>query len=409
VSVSARRATVYIVSPWYGTFAGGGGAMASAVASMLHRCRIPVVVLSTCSRSPYENWWNSSFSPGESTIQGVRIIRFPVSATDPAPYHLAVRHRLEAKEVGDELQEAFFERGLNSDELIDYVGAISMESKVIAGPYFQSLVPTLVNRFPGRIDVLPAFHDEPEFRWKPISRLVSNARQLLFLTEEEKALAIRVHGNAGGRNLVESPVVGLGVEVPAELSDDRALTDARSAARKRLDVEAGYFLYVGRIEEGKGLAYLIPWFSRWWQHRVRTGQAAPPLVLAGAGTQTLIPESPAFRYAGFLSDREKFGLMAGAIGLINPSRYESFSYVIMESWLAGRPVIVPAECAVTSGHCKRAEGGFVFQSEEQLGRCLEGLLDDSLANELGANGSRYVRRNYSWPDVADRILCALDL
>ena len=409
MSVSERPATVYIVTPWYGTFAGGGGAMASAVASMLHRCAVPVVVLSTCSRSPYENWWGASFPPGESTIQGVRTIRFPVSATDPAPYHLAVRHRLDGKEVGDELQEAFFSRGLNSDELIDYVGAISAESRVVAGPYFQSLVPTLVNRYPGRIDVLPAFHDEPEFRWKPISRLVSNARQLLFLTEEEKALAIRVHGKAGGRNLVESPVVGLGVEVPAELGDGRALTDARSAGRKRLDLAAGYFLYVGRIEEGKGLAYLIPWFSRWWHHRVRTGQDAPSLVLAGAGTPTLIPESPAFHYAGFLDDGEKFGLMAGAIGLINPSRYESFSYVIMESWLAGRPVIVPAECAVTSGHCKRANGGFVFRSEEEFGRCLESLLEDSRAIELGANGSRYARRNYSWPDVADRFLRALDL
>lgn len=407
--VSARPATVYVVTPWYGTFAGGGGAMASGVAGMLCRCSIPVVVLSTCSRSPYENWWSSSLPPGETTIDGVRTIRFPVSAADPAPYHLAVRRRLDGMEVEDDLQEAFFTRGLNSEALIDYVGTRSGESRIVAGPYFQSLVPTLVNRYPGRVDVLPAFHDEPEFRWKPISRLVSNARQLLFLTEEEKALAIRVHGKAGGRNLVEAPVVGLGVEVPAELGDHLGLAEARSAARKRLDLSEGYFLYVGRIEEGKGLAYLIPWFSRWWQHRARTGQEAPPLVLAGAGNPTLIPKSPAFHYAGFLADGEKCGLMAGAIGLINPSRYESFSYVIMESWLAGRPVIVPAECAVTRAHCERADGGLVFRSEEEFGRCLESLLEDSRATELGANGSRYARRNYSWPDVADRFLRALDL
>ena len=383
--------------------------MLSGVARVLRRTGIKVVVLTTCSKSPYEDWWTSAHEPGEYLVDGVPTIRFRVSDADREIYHRAVRRRLDGADVDAELQEAFFAAGMNSPDLIEHVAGLPLSTRVIAGPYFQALVPSLVNRLPGRVDVFPAFHDEPEMRWAPVARMIANARSLHFLTEEEKALAIRVHGARAGRKLVEAAVVGLGVSRPAALRDDDDLARVRARVRERLSLPDRYFIYVGRLEQGKGVPYLVSWFGRWWEARSNAGSEAPPLVFAGAGNAALVPESAAFRHAGFLDAEEKFGAMSGAIALINPSRVESFSYVVMETWITGRPVVVPAACEVTAAHCRRSGGGAVFSHEAGFGVALSTLLDEARARSFGTAGERYVRRNYAWPDVADRMLAALAL
>ena len=53
--------------------------------------------------------------------------------------------------------------------------------------------------------------------------------------------------------------------------------------------------------------------------------------------------------------------MAAASLLCQPSHNESFSLVIMESWLCGRPVLVSSQCAVTKDFAKRSNGGLYFK------------------------------------------------
>jgi glycosyltransferase involved in cell wall biosynthesis len=311
--------------------------------------------------------------------------------------------------VDANLQEAFFLQGLNSSALVDFVADLPACIPVLAGPYFQALVPCLVNGCPGRVTVMPAFHDEPELRWAPIQRMVSNARGFLFLSDEEKALAIRVHGAHGGRRLVEAPISGLGMALPGGLSAPEALEEASLRATIRLGLPERYFLYCGRIEEAKGLDYLLPWYRRWSQLRAASREEAIPLVLVGGGNPRVVPDSPEFLHVGFIGVAEKFAVMRGAIGLINPSRMESFSYVVMESWLTGRPVIVPAQCEVTSGHVRRSKGGLAFGDEVSFDAVLDTLLDEKECRRLGESGRAYVSRNYAWPDVLDRVLAGLEL
>jgi glycosyltransferase involved in cell wall biosynthesis len=394
----------YLITPWYGTFAGGGGRTFASLAGMLTRCGFYTTVLTTSSKSPYQDWRTATVAPGESYVDGVRVLRFPVDQSNPDLYHAAVSARIRGVPVSEELQDAFYRLGLNSQALIQHLHTLSNEAIIIAGHYFQSLVPSAINAHPGRIIAMPAFHDEPEFYWAPIGRMISNSRQILFLSEEEKELAVRAYGRMGSRKLVEAPVVGLGTELntasAAALQDERFLRTIRA----KFELPREYLVYVGRIEPGKGLSYLMPWMTSLNQRRLANGKPIIPLVLVGDGPPGVVPESPYLKPLGYRSEEEKIAVVKCAAALVNPSTLESFSYVVMEAWLAGTPVLVPKACAVTSGHAERSNGGLIFDGEEDFFDKVECLLEGNRRLALGSQGRGYVRESFRWPDVMDRIL-----
>jgi glycosyltransferase involved in cell wall biosynthesis len=75
----------------------------------------------------------------------------------------------------------------------------------------------------------------------------------------------------------------------------------------------------------------------------------------------------------------------------------------MESWLAGRPVLVHEHCEVTRGHVQRSKGGLWFSHFDEFAEAVQWLqTHPDLATRMGQNGQTYVRRNYTWPAVVDR-------
>jgi glycosyltransferase involved in cell wall biosynthesis len=397
----------YLITPWFGTFAGGGGRTFTTLSHMLGRCGVRVTVLTTCSKSPYLDWRGASHPEGETEVNGAKVVRFPVDQENADLYHAAVSARINGGPVSDELQEAFFRLGLNSQALIRYVRALPEEAVIIAGHYFQALVPSVINAIPGRIVALPAFHDEPEFYWAPVERLINSSRQLLFISEEEKDLAIRAYGQKVGKKVMTSPVVGLGVDLPAGIQTCLEDESFIASAKAKLRLPPLYLIYVGRIEAGKGLSYLIPWILRLNERLKASGRPPIPLVLVGEGPSGVVPESPFLIKLGFLSDEYKLVAIRQSMALINPSTLESFSYVVMESWLMGTPVLVPSGCAVTAGHVRRCSGGLIFDGEEDFVRQVEMLVQSRLRNDMAGNGSAYVRANFRWSEVMDRIFRAV--
>ena len=91
----------------------------------------------------------------------------------------------------------------------------------------------------------------------------------------------------------------------------------------------------GRISRGKGVDLLINGFVRYKQNH--PGELK--LILAGLQEQDfLIPSRPDILYLGFVSERQKYALERHAEFLINPSRYESLSLVVIEAMALGVPV-----------------------------------------------------------------------
>ncbi len=114
------------------------------------------------------------------------------------------------------------------------------------------------------------------------------------------------------------------------------------------------------------------------------------------------PKHPAFEYVGAVSDGEKMAYLQGALALCQPSLNESFSLVMMESWLAQRPVLVHEDCAVTKGHTARSRGGLWFRSYDDFVGTVAWLrANPALADQMGRDGRAYVRENYTWAGVVE--------
>ena len=77
---------------------------------------------------------------------------------------------------------------------------------------------------------------------------------------------------------------------------------------------------------------------------------------------------------GRIDRRALFDAYAAALVLCQPSVYESFSYVLMEAWVAGTPGLVYEPCAVTTDFVRQANGGFYFADYFEFEACVNVLL-----------------------------------
>ena len=127
-------------------------------------------------------------------------------------------------------------------------------------------------------------------------------------------------------------------------------------------------------------------------------------ILIGGGNIAIPPSVKDDVYdLGFVDKQDKYNAMAAAALLCQPSHNESFSLVIMESWLCGRPVLVSSQCAVTKDFAKRSNGGLYFKDYFEFEGCVEYILEHpEAAAELGANGGAFVRENFEWDIIVEK-------
>jgi glycosyltransferase involved in cell wall biosynthesis len=87
---------------------------------------------------------------------------------------------------------------------------------------------------------------------------------------------------------------------------------------------------------------------------------------------------------------------------------ESFSIVIMESWLAGVPVLVHGNCDVTRYHVLRSDGGLYYVGFEEFAGAIDWLMEHPVERErMGQLGRAYVLKEYNWDAVLARLREAL--
>jgi glycosyltransferase involved in cell wall biosynthesis len=190
-------------------------------------------------------------------------------------------------------------------------------------------------------------------------------------------------------------VVGVGFDEPGTLDPD--------AWRQRTGADGALVAYAGRREIAKNFPLLLRWITAYDQVLSQNG----PVTLVAMGSGEIRPPRSArdvVRDLGFASQREKLEAFAASVCTAQLSLNESFSYVVMESWLAGTPVIVHADCAVTRTHCEESGGGLWVREAESFAAALDRLRADApLRARLAAAGGRYVRSEYSWPAVLQRL------
>jgi Glycosyltransferase len=187
-------------------------------------------------------------------------------------------------------------------------------------------------------------------------------------------------------------VVGVGSEVPDEF-------DA-AGARSRLGIDGRYIVYIGRLDENKGVPELFRFFMRLQAEE----KSELKLVLVGKA-HVPVPDHPGIVHVGFQEDREKYGLLAGAEFLVMPSQYESLSMVALEAWATGRPVLANGRTEVLRGQCRRSNAGLWYADYEEFRAAFLALANDAgLRRRLGANGRKFFQQNYSWEIIEEKYL-----
>ncbi|HZP16284.1 MAG TPA: glycosyltransferase, partial [Nocardioides sp.] len=234
----------------------------------------------------------------------------------------------------------------------------------------------------------PTAHDEPPIYLALFDLLFRLPTAYGFLTEEEEALVTR-------RFRIERPsaIVGLGIEL-APPHDEAAFRATYGIG------DRPYLLYVGRVDPGKGSEELVDYFITYKNRSASSND----LVLVVVGEQVHpIKAHEEIICTGFVDDFTKDSAMAGALALVHPSYYESFSLVLAETWALSRPALVQGHCDVLVGQAQRSEGAIPYEGFAQFEAAVDLLRESpSLCADLGFRGRRYVTERYDWDTVLDR-------
>lgn len=352
---------------------------------------VEVHVLTTCALGHLP--WDNHYPPGDATINGVNVHRFPV---DQIRDHRAF-DRLSYKVYGgrhsylDEL--AWVEMlGPHSPELLRHIAANRAEYDLFIFMTYQYF-PTVFGMpiVPEKAVVAPLAHDDRSLYLDVYNPVFHLPRHIIYNTDTERAMVEWRFANAA----IPNTVVGTGIHDPG--------TRDAAGFRARHNLIGDVLTCVGRVEPAKGCQQLFDHFIRYKAER--GGDLT--LVMIGK-VEMPIPRRDDIRalgLAGFTSDEEKFSALAASTVVVLPSETESLSMANLEAWTVGVPVLANGLCQVLKDNCLKADGGLYYTSYDEFATCLDILrAEPDLRQALGASGQQYARENYSWDAIVDKYL-----
>jgi glycosyltransferase involved in cell wall biosynthesis len=381
-----------IVVQRYGADISGGAELHARYLAERLSSRAEVRVLTTCARD-YETWRNE-FAPGPDEVNGVPVERFRVHR-ERNVRDFGVRSRRVFGRVHSLQEELDWlkSEGPVSHDLISRLGRSKNEFDFVllfSVRYYQAYYGA--RAVPDRAVLVPTAEREPALGLAIFRPIFRGVRAIMYNSFEERAVINAVAGNED----VPGVVVGVGSVIPPAVDPQ--------AARHKFGLGRPFVLYVGRIDANKGCAELFDFFIRYTE---RSGRELD-LVLLGTPAMP-IPQHPHIRHLGYVSDKDKFDLLAAAEALVMPSYFESLSMVALEAWALGRAVLANGRCDVLLGQCLRSNGGLFYDDAREFGAALDALLaDPALVAALGERGRKYFARHYSWPVIEGKYLDMFD-
>ena len=379
---------IAFVTPWYGPHATGGmETITRQIVSHLHNAGFDVEVLTTCIRDFQADWATNFYRPGLDRHEDVPLRRFAVQKRDKAAFDRVNFQLMQNRPVSPADEQIFLEEMFRCPTLFDYIAAHRRDYLFFFVPYMFPTTYRGAQISPTRSAIIPCLHDEGYAHLDAFRRLMPTVRALLFFVHAERRLSERLYGAPPTQIRA---VVGGGV-------DDDLSGDARRF-RQKYGIQTPFFLYVGRKESGKNVPQLLDY----WRHYTQGDPDAPTLLLLGKGRLPL-PTNANVVDLGFVSRQDKADAYAAATALVQPSLNESFSLVLMESWLLKTPVLVHGRSAVTREHVLRSNGGLYYTNPAEFSATAAYLLQNTtIARKMGRNGRRYVLHNYRWPHIVDQ-------
>ncbi|MGZ3449185.1 MAG: glycosyltransferase family 4 protein [Polyangiales bacterium] len=372
-----KKKFTFVVSRYGEEILGGAEKHARDIAEHLAEKGHDVRVLTSCAK--HYNTWANELPEGTSQLNGVEVerhrlpIRRLVGVDDvlkaiacalPSSKSLAKAWYAAAGPIAPSIVRRAEEETRARDLVIHF----SLQSWITAKSF---------DRAP-RAALVPVVHDEPPTYLARSAELLRKPAVIIANTEEEWT---RIRGVAG-------PRVAPGVIVATGQSEAPPLDPSF-----RAPIEGRYLLILGRMSKAK------PAIETW----KKLHALDPSLKLLAVGeVHPAFAQIPGIVSMGFVDDATRWQLMRRATALVNPSRHESLSLVLLEAWACEVPVIVSSLCDVTVGQCARSGGGFAvdFTAPEAAARTIAAKLRETAAMaEMGPLGHAYVSKRYAWSRI----------
>ena len=366
---------------------GGAEQLARMVATQFSRRGDQVEVLTSRALSYVD--WADSYQEGDEVIDGVLVHRLSVVRPRNDPIFSGLNSRAAAhgwRFAPLVEQEWMRQQGPAVRDIEEWLADRSGEfdiTLVFTYLYYTAWAGLRAARSPTVLQ--PTAHDEPPARMTLFDEVFRLPDGFAFISQEEAEFVRRRY-----RALRPNRVVGIGFE-PRSGDGDRF---RRSAGLG----DEPYLLCVGRTEPGKGSLQLFEFF------RTYKGRRPGSLRLIFLGEEVYpMPRDDWVIMTGYVEDDVRNDAVAGALALVQPSFYESFSMVLAEAWAAGIPALVQARCDVLVGHAMRSGAGIPYGTYGEFETALDMLQENrGLRERLGRNGSAYVEQHFRWEQVLQR-------
>lgn len=184
-------------------------------------------------------------------------------------------------------------------------------------------------------------------RWLE-TRCLYQAERLIAVSRHTKDDMVQVYGLDPNRITVIHEAVDPGL-APVDDPEQRASV----LARLGLDSGSGFFLYVGAIDQRKGMGFLLEALSILRQQKephdlalagdIKNDRQYPGLVreIARLGLADKV------HVLGFVSEEDLAALFSACLAFVFPSLYEGFGLPPLEAMVCGAPVVAARAAAVS--------------------------------------------------------------
>lgn len=385
---------IAFVIPWYSEKIPGGAEMElRGLTTHLHESGAEVEILATCVKE-FGSDWNVNYYPeGEDTVHGFTIRRFKVRKRDTEAFDAVNYKLMNGIKITPEEEEIFLRESINSPALYEYIGSHKDEySLFVFIPYMFGVTYYGAQVCPEKSVLIPCFHDEPYLYLKLFKDIFPKTAGMVFNAEPEAALAERVFEFS--KSGTKTVAMGIGMDTDIQTYPEEFV--------KKFGIDSPFILYAGRKDMGKNVHTLVKYYSEYLKRR----DTDLKLVLIGGGNIELPEElvkSGRIVDLGFVDIQDKYNAYGAASLLCQPSLFESFSLVIMESWLCHRPVLVSSECAVTRHFVSDSNGGLYFKDYFEFEGCVDYILGNpDVAEAMSKNGRAYVLEKFAWNRILER-------
>lgn len=343
-----------------------------------------VEILTTCVKQFSSDWNVNYHKPGMELVNGIKVRRFKVRKRDTAAFDAVNAKLLRKNSITASEEKIFINEMVNSPDMYQYMKEHQKAYGLFVFiPYMFGTTYYGIQQCPEKSVVIPCFHDEAYIYLEIYNKAFEQAAGMIYLARPEYDLANKVFDL---KNTVQA-VLGAGVDTQFASNPERF--------KKKFNIDKPFILYAGRKDEGKNIYTLLNYFREYKKSFIESDLC---LLMIGGGS-VKIPEDIQNEVIdlGFIDQQDKFDAYGAAVVLCQPSKNESFSIVIMESWLSRRPVLVHGRCSVTRDFVSQSNGGLYFETYYEFEECINYFISHpEISSQMGELGREFVLKNFEW-------------